>query len=601
MYLLIVLVSIHLAGVAHASTPAPFMPVTEVQAGMQGIGLTVFSGTQVDTFGVDILGVVHNGLGVGRDLILARLYGGPLEETGVVRGMSGSPVFVEDRLIGAVAYGWSFAKSPICGITPIEQMVEVMMRPMDTAAEEAASRRPSRIAIHHLKDIDGAFPPRSSLDSRERPAMEPLGTPVWVAGMPHGAAAVLREVLEPLGMHVLSGPAGTSSAPAAVIEPGAALGVQLIEGDMSATGIGTVTLVDEDQVLAFGHPMMMLGAASLPLTAAHIYEVLPSRHLSFKLGAATSPVGAMRQDRSPGIAGRLGPVPSMLPVSVGITTDGDHRPFRFRVARHEDLTASLVRATLLGSLESRAKLFGDATVELKADIGLTDAAPIRLNQRYSGPAALVHAAVEAVRPIHELMSSPLPGLQLDSLAFDMHLHDHLATAVIRSIRAGSETVHPGERLEVTIELQPHRDVVQKRRIQLTVPRDLAPGPVQLRVGAGNVIRGWDMARRPDAFRPRDASHLVQLLNQVYRNDVLVAELFRETPGLTLDGRELPSLPPSASATLRASASSGHLGPSYGQVLDQISLPTEYVLEGQLSVELKVERRPGNLQSTGVQP
>lgn len=598
MPFMILLLCIHLAVAADAATPFPYMPVDQLEPGMHGTGRTVFAGVRIDSFDAQILGVVRKGLGVDRDLILARLSGGPLAKTGLARGMSGSPVYVDGRLIGAVAYGWVFAKEPICGITPIEQMAGVLERSLAPPPEDASGGSVSVLEPHLLQAdaIEGLrdlLPPR-----REELNMEPLGTPVWIAGMPAGAAGALRELLEPLGLHVLSGPGGTASTPRVPVEPGAALGIQLIGGDMSATGIGTVTLVQEDRVLAFGHSLMLLGAADLPLTAAYVYEIIPSQMASFKVGAATHLVGALRQDRAAAVAGRLGPAPRMLPVTVRVTGSGSDRHYHFRVARHELLTSSLTRATLLGSLESRARLSGDATVELRTDIRLARKGSIRLRQVYSGPAALLQAASHAVRPVQQVLSSGFAGLEPDSLAYELRLQDRLTTAAIRWLRAGREVVHPGERLQITVGLQPYRQAVQEVRLSLAIPAGLPPGPLRLRVGAGPVVRNWEQARRPDAFDARNASHLLRLLNQVYRNDELVAELYQEDAGLTVNGRELPALPPSALAVLKSSASSGALGPALGRIVSRARLQTEYVLQGELSVDLTIERSSDHLSTAG---
>ena len=309
----ILLVLLSLSLVAGRLQASHFMAVEELHRGMRGVGRTVFQGVQIDTFAVEILGVVQGGLGARQDLILARLSGGPVRVTGLIRGMSGSPVYVEGRLIGAVAYGWSFSKDPVCGITPIHQMLAIMERELAPGHQRGGAT--TRIEL----DPAAAALVRQSGSPGEWTgpiALEPLGTPVWISGMSPAASSVLREILLPLGLHMVEAPGGQALVDAGTLEPGASLGVQLISGDMSATGIGTLTYVDGQHLLGFGHPLMLLGTTDMPMTSAYIHDILPSQALSFKIGAASLPIGAIRQDRALGIVGIMGQIPSMLPVRV---------------------------------------------------------------------------------------------------------------------------------------------------------------------------------------------------------------------------------------------------------------------------------------------
>jgi SpoIVB peptidase S55 len=571
---------------AASTAPVPIMSVDQVQRGMRGVGLTVFEGTQIDTFDAEILGVVRTGLGPGRDLILARLAGGPLARTGVARGMSGSPVYVDGQLIGAVAYGWAFSKAPICGITPIEQMLKVLDHPMQPPGGLRAAA-PVGILPGTLNamGIDlGTVAPAG------RPVnMEPLGTPVWLAGVPPAASGALRELLRPLGLHVVSSPGGSSEIAPPPMEPGAALGVQLISGDMSVTSIGTATWVDQHRVVGFGHPMMMLGGTDLPLTGAFIYQIIPSQMFSFKLGSATRALGAMRQDRATAIAGVLGSAAAMVPVRVAVGTPSSRSNYEFKIAQHPELSAGLARAAVLGALESTSRIFGDATVEATSDIRLTDGQSLHTTQVYSGPTALLQAAMGAVAPVGIVQHSTLARLQPESIRIELRLQERRATAQIRSLRVGDGPVHPGQLLQVSISLQPYQLPVQHLLCSLRVPARIPPGTVNLRVGSAPAARGWDQEERPDTFVPRDAAHLLRLLSETYRNDELLVQLYCEGASLSLDGRELPGLPPSARAVLQATASAGRLEPTHGRIIAQARLGTEYVLTGEQSVELTVER------------
>ncbi|MEW6749913.1 MAG: hypothetical protein AB1505_02930 [Candidatus Latescibacterota bacterium] len=568
------------------SAADPFMPVTELRRGMRGTGRTVFQGSRIDTFSVELLGVVERSLGPRRDLIVARLSGGPLADTGVIRGMSGSPVYVAGRLVGAVAYGWTFSSVPICGITPIRDMLDVMDRGVDVAAP--GGRIPGPVEL----GPEGAALLQSHLsagDAGSALALQPLATPVWVSGLSGAGAALLRQSLHPYGLEVLEAPGGQLSVPGPPLEPGAPLGVQLISGDVSATGVGTVTYVQGNRVLAFGHPLLLAGATDMPMTGAYIHDIVPNQVSSFKLGAATLPVGAVRQDRAAAIAGMLGHAPAMLPVTVDLASGERSTPYRFGVVRHRDLLPALTRAVLMGVLEASEKLFGDATLEVHVAMRLGDGRLLAREHVHSGPLATVEATAEACRPLALLLQSPFQGLSPDSLHVSLGLRERLLAAQVVSLRASASVVEPGDSLGVSVTLQPYDHEPVTQRLALRLPEDLPAGPVELRAGSGTASRLWEEQRRPDAAAPRSARQLVELLAESRRDDQLVVEVFHQEESYVVGGRELPALPPSARTVLAQDASAGHTGPVHGRVLLRQSVPSDYVLSGEQVLQLTVRK------------
>jgi hypothetical protein len=569
---------------AQALPQGAFMRPEELQRGMRGVGRTVFRGTAIDTFEAEILGVLHNSRGPGQDLILARLSGGPLAQTGVIQGMSGSPVYVEGRLIGAVAYAFlPFPKEPLCGITPIHDMLGTLERGLAPAPVQGAHLAPDPQAMDQLNEALGNRQP-SSL------TLVALGTPIWVTGSSPLTAQVLGKVLGKLGLTLLAAPGGQALPDTqTALVPGAALGVQLVSGDLSATGIGTLTYVDGERVVAFGHPMMLSGATDMPMTGAYIHEVFASQYLSYKMGAATRPVGAIRQDRQPAIAGLLGPVPRMLPVSVLLRRQGGERQFRFAVLPHRDLAAGLTQAVLLESLESAERLEGDATVQASARLYLSQGRVLEREQIYSGTQALWDAAEGLIAPLDLLSQAEFSDLKPDSLSFELELRDQLATAQVLGLRVERPALELGQPLRASVTLQPYQQPLVQQALEFALPADLAPGPLVLRVGGGAASRQWERQRRPELLQPRDAGQLLALMSLQERDDDLVVELYRPEPGLSIEGRELPALPPSARAVLDQERSAGRVGPIKGRVLLRRRVRTAYVLEGEQAVEMNLRR------------
>jgi hypothetical protein len=562
-----------------AAKSSEFMPPEELRRGMRGFGLSVFQGTQIDTFGVEILGVIKGRIGPGHDLILARFSGANLEHTGIIRGMSGSPVYIENRLVGAVAYGWSYSKDPIGGITPIAPMVDVTQRSLDPGNAEKLHQ-----SLH--------FSPAQLMGDPAKPdraTLERLTTPVALSGFGGLAQSTLSEMLAPLGLDVMQGPGnGRAEDREIAIVPGAGLGVQLISGDRNATAIGTLTWTDGDRFVGFGHPMLHVGATDMPATSVYIHQVIPTQTNSFKLGSPVRPFGAVRQDRQPGIGGLIGSTPSMVPVSVELSSRDGKKHFNFEVMRHRDLLPVLVRSTLISAMEAGEKLSGDAALVLRGEITLHDGRRVKYEQFYSGPSAALIASLEAVQPLAAIARSSFPNLEIAAVDFSAELREGLAQARIIGMRLPAETLRPDRSYALEITLAPYEAESVRQKVDITLPVGTPPGLLLIRVSSGKTSRFWESSRRPDAFVARNAEQLLQLLEQPGRADQLVIEVLRAKPGLTIDGREMPSLPPSARAVLKSSPSSGHLGPVTDEVLLRLRLPTPYLLSGEQFIETMLE-------------
>ena len=554
------------------------MEPSELRRGMSGFGLTTFQGTKIDTFQVEILGVLKGYLGPRMDMILARFSGGPLEHTGLIRGMSGSPVYIDGRLIGAIAYGWSFSKDTIGGITPIAHMLDVATR-----------EHPAPSQYGKTLDLDEET--TRLLGGEGVSTLAPLGMPIALAGFSPRGRQVLRDALDAPNIQLLDSPSGQELSDQEVpFVPGAPLAVQLIRGDYSAAGIGTLTWVGDGRFVGFGHPMFFLGATNLPATGAYIHQVIPIQAFSFKLGTPTgAAVGAVRQDRLPAIAGTLGETPDMLPVRVALQSAADDHAFRCEVLRHPEWSASLVRSVLFNSLETTEKLFGDATLRMRSHIALADGRTVEREQMYSSGTALLRAVIDAVRPVGVLLNNPFAGLTLDSLHFELEIDETLAQARITGLRLSPPDPKVGQRVSLQATLQPYRAEPVTERLELSLPAHLEPGPFVVRVGSGVASASWEVQRQPDAFVPRNAADVLALLERTGAADELVVEVFRAKPGFTVNGRELPGLPPSALAVLSADRSAGHLGPVQGEVVLRRTLTTDYVLSGEQSLDMTLRK------------
>ncbi|MDP6126464.1 MAG: SpoIVB peptidase S55 domain-containing protein, partial [Candidatus Latescibacteria bacterium] len=345
----------------------PTMLSQDIKVGDTGYGLTVFEGTRIDTFAVEILAVIRNRT-PQQDAIVCRMTGGPLERTGILQGMSGSPVYIDGKLIGAVAWGRSFTTEPLGGITPIESMLRVGRRTLAVPGprQHVSTPQGNRLGLESMRGdslppFDEPVPGWSMMP--EGPGFTPLVTPVFASGMDPRSMRRLQELLGAGRFQVIQGGAsGAADMADVVIEPGAALGVTLMDGDLNLGGIGTVTWVDGDTVLAFGHPMFLGGRVDFPLSKAMIYFSWPSQIISHKVGAVGPIVGAVRQDRDAAIAGKLGDIPEMLPVKVEIEGPHTTRSFNYRVIRDPDYGPRFAAMGLYNAVIAMEKAGGASTV-----------------------------------------------------------------------------------------------------------------------------------------------------------------------------------------------------------------------------------------------
>lgn len=558
------------------------LPVKELRRGMRGIGRTVFQGTRIDTFQVEILGVLHNAIGPRSDLILARLSGGPLSNTGVILGMSGSPVYIDGKLIGAVSYRvGAFAKEPIAGITPIAAMVELFNRPTAPDGVRTAARLPEAGA-RRLLDLTG-------MDAAE---LTPISLPIAISGFAQRAVAEFRREFSELGWTpVQGGGSADPGVPSGAFEPGAALGVQLVRGDLSVTGIGTLTHRDGDRVVGFGHSMIFGGATALPMTAAYIHEVLPSQYASFKLGVAGETMGAIVQDRAPGIAGTVGLDVDMMPAQINLRSPGKEARFRMEVLRNRDLTPALLRIGVFSAMVSSEKLTGEVTVTSRVRIELNGRPSVEAENVYAGPLGLGQAVTGVTAPLTQLIRNPFEPVRIERVTFDLDVEAERAhTAHINSVGLQKTSYQPGDTVRVTVSLRPYWGGLEQIQEALVIPGQTPGGRLILRVSSASAHGKQEAKRAPGEHNAGNLDHLIRLLGQVSRNDELVVELLSGAQGVTIEGRELSRLPFSVLSVLQFSRSSDAVKPVRQTVVQRTRIPTDYVLSGSQIVVLDVNRK-----------
>ena len=590
------------------------MPVDEIEAGMQGIGVTVFDGTTREQFDVHVLGVLTNVLGPRRSLVVARLEGGPLARTGVIQGMSGSPVYIDDRLVGAVSYALgSFSREAIAGITPIEEMAATDATPMRAARRWPAGPPQAREVTHDtlVNVVASAFPPAEPFARRPGDVhgsglapvdagrfgalLRPIATPLVLSGFTPAihnlwAAALDAASLVPT-VGALPGRTVSRQDDERPLAPGDPIGASLIQGDLAMAGTGTVTLVEEGRVYAFGHPFYNLGRAQLPMTRARVTTLLPSLAISSRLASIGPVLGTFDQDRSTGIFGSLGRGPELIPVSLSITA-ADRRlreRFEFEIIDDPLFTPILTLTGVLNTFLSWTRDIAPAgTYEVAGTATLGGGrGDVAFGNVFTGPSAALGAALSATTPLMSLLGNPFEPVEVERIDVTIGTYERPRTATLERVQVDAARIRPGDAVPVRIVARTLEDDPLENTVSVTVPRH-ASGPLQLLVADAATLdrREAQVGRQP--HQARSLPQLIRALNAGRRRDRLYVQLLASRPGAVVRGQARTALPPSVLAVLDGDRAGGDVTRLREATLGEWEVPIGYVTSGSRLLSLVVE-------------
>ena len=604
--------------VSARQTRPRLMPIDEVKPGMVGIGRTVFQGAELSDFKVHIIGILRNVQGPRRDLILARLEGGPLAKTGVAAGMSGSPVYVDGRLIGAVAYSiGNFPTEAIAGITPIEEMTDataLVSRRSHEAARIQLPITPDSLAAAMRQSYQrlGPFAARAAdVRSVGLPASEgaqlatmlrPIATPLLMSGFEPEAVDLLISIFGGAGFMPMAGGAvgGRASAEelAALNRPlreGDAVGVSLVGGDVEMGATGTVTHIDGDRVYAFGHPFFNMGPADLPMTRAYVYAMLPSLMSSFKISTLGDVIGTMRQDRATAIAGTLGEGPATVPMTVKLTSNhGDRttsRTFTFRLGTDQTFTPLLTYITLFNTLSSYERGFGVGTFALKGRVKVRDHADVTFEDVYAGEAQTLAAATAVGGPLALLMSNDRAPVTLEALEFTIDASETPLMARIERIWIDELRPHAGRTVPLKVLTRGYRGEEKISTVDVKIPANVT-GPVSIVVTDGRQLDALEQREMRRTLEPQSVDQMIRILNRARRNNRIYVRVMTGAPGAVVQGEALTALPPSVLSVLEADRNGGSFSPIRSAPVAEYEIPMHAAVSGARTLTIDVETRPG---------
>lgn len=563
------------------------MPLSEIHEGMKGVGRTVFKGSQIEEFQVEILGVLRNYM-PQQNMILAMLKGGNLEDTGIIAGMSGSPVFIDGKMIGAVAYGWPFSKTPIAGITPIESMMKTQSLP----TEQIPIAPPVEVAqyLNFENLITNHFAHLPQLDTHVsgigRIQLMPIASPLTVAGFSPQLVDQFTPLFSSLGMHPVMGGAAAGSTDMtanmndASLQPGAPVSVQLIQGDFDIGAIGTVTYREKDKILAFGHPFFNLGPIDFPMATAQIYAVVPSLYSSFKIGSAGKMVGSIKQDQQAAIFGVVGSDSPMIPVTVNLKNEhGEKQTFHFNVANHNLLSAVLVDFAFQNSIMTTQLGLSESTLKLKGTVNLKEGTPITINNIFSGSGSFANASQYVASILYTVMANEFRKVNIQSITLDVDSVMKRNEAELLEVWLDRNEVRPGEVVQLKAMYRPSQGTTRVENFRIPIPTDLRAQQVYFIVGGGQELSRQEYALYGKAYQPTNLDQLISLLNSLRSNDRIYVKAFTNEPSLVMKGQFLSSLPSSVYSVLASSQTIGSAQRISRLSLDEDSRPVNYYLTG----------------------
>ncbi len=592
-----------------------FMPLTEVEIGMEGKAYTVFSGITVEEFDFKVVSVEYNYF-PGWHVVWCKGLSDNFKETGVAGGMSGSPCYIDGRLMGALSLGFFNQRehANLFGVTPFELMVKVAERGMQpnlsyegrqlfnlssANVEEGLNMGPSLFGDGKMSQTQRPFDLRlleriSNAPSSVNSAR--LGIPVAMPPLNSDMMRFIKPLFDKFNFEPVQAVGGGSPVKESPIEEGQIVGMELVRGEFPIFGYGTITYVDGDELLAYGHSSSGEGHVNLPMSGGYVHFILPSRTRSSKWASPTQLIGTRVQDRDPAIAGVIGKHPPYIPVNMNVeTSDGQQHAKYYEVVRHRSFSPAYTGLTAWFIMDSLDFYVGDytlnlgATITLKEQPGLTSRELVFKNTFSSRGSPGSGVMQTLMLPMFQLISNSYAKVAVENVTLDLKVEDKRRTAVIESLSVDKLRYRPGETVEVDMMLRPYLEAPVAQTGKITIPKDMPDGQVTLLATNASFHEFWQRSRAPLNFRPKNINHLVELLQRGESNSDVILELFVPQPGLTVQGQEFSDLPTSVMSVMNTAQQVGESGYTMGTTLEIDKVATDYVIFGSGIIRFVVDR------------
>ena len=524
-------------------TSTETIPVSQIHTGMRGYALTVFQGTKPESMDVEVLGVLKNMNGPKGDIILVRLHGEKAEYTGVVAGMSGSPVYFDGKLAGALAFRiGEFSKEPIAGVTPIADMLEINALDKTPGANSTATAK----ASIEVTKTSGPGEPSSMPVQSVANYLKPIEAPLVFNGFSEEAIKMFAPQFAANGIVPVMG-AGASSdqKQPEPLEPGSAVSAVLVRGDMDIAATCTVTYIDPQRLLACGHPLLQFGSVDLPMTKANVLATLPSPLNAFKIVNTTEAAGAFVQDRHTGILGILNKEPEMIPVTLSIRNGSASKEIHYEVLNNPKLSPVAMMATVFNALHGINDYGEETTYRLKGLIRVKGYPDVTLQNVFAptdaGQPAAFLAALNLGDRFGRIYDNPFDVPTVKAVKLEFDLVKERRQARLESARTDLTEARPGDEITVETVLAPYRGERVVRQIAIKIPTSASKGPLRILVSDGDTL---DRMRRgmPMLARKLDLASTIALLNKEHSNNRVYVSLLEADPEAMVADKVMPALP-----------------------------------------------------------
>ena len=600
-----------------------FYPLSAVHSGLRGVGRTVFSGDRVEEFQVEVLGVLRNP-GPKQSIILARLSGGPLADTGILQGMSGSPVYIDGKLLGAVALGFPFSKQPIAGIQPIENMLSAPGASVLPSSPEPAltlrrSTFPAPAGFSAL--VSSLAAPLDSLTPSPLGSLTQLLTPLSMSGFTPATLQAFSADFRRLGfepLQALSGGPPSSDPPAvqssgarpqqgepslpgstASVVPGSMISVGLLSGDLNITADGTVTYVSGNKVYAFGHRFLNTGTTDLPFAHSDVVALIPSLNSSFKLSAPQQWVGSIRSDRATAISGEIGRAAETIPLTVNVrsASTGTHA-YHFQLVNDRFLTPFVAQTALFSILDATERTIGSGTVQLKGRVEWQNSLPpLEIQDTFISDSGLVQqVSTDAVVPLAFVLGAGFRSVRPKSLSFDVEANESKRQLHIAQAWTSAHDVRAGTEVSINVLLQGENGVQFSRSATYKLPIGTPSGPLNFTVSDGNTLNYPEFAGLSQSSL-HSPEELIQAINRFRNSESCYVRVWRQEPSFTvsnsLGSGELTDPPPSIALVLSdpsdSATSNAALTLTRGSQVAELSFSVPgYVITGAKTLQVEVK-------------
>ena len=564
-------------------------PLSQVRPGMKGVAYTIFSGDQIQQMDVTVIGVLNNALGPKQDIILVELSGADVAKTGVVAGMSGSPVYFDGKLAGAISLKiGTFTKDAIAGVTPIQNMLDIQKAMPGFSVAEAPK-----------PDATGTATTAPAFDSPEKVALGgdkflvPIETPLVFSGVFPQTLARFSPAFQSYGLSAMAGGTVPPSPEDAQLKPGDMVGMQLVSGDLSLYAGCSVTTIIRGRVFVCGHPFNGFGSIALPMTRAYVVTTLASELESTKIMNTGGVIGTFQQDRLTGVVGQLGSGPHMLPVSVNVTTATEQRHFHFEVAENPKLTPLLVAISAYNGIVSNTAYTEGTTLQMNGQIDIAGHPSVDLRGMFV-PSDLpipdgYALALTVQSTFARIYMNPYEQPKVQNVTLNVTSIPETHWSVIDGAWTDRSEVQPGQTVKIKVLLRPYRGAPYIQEVPVTIPAQATRGNLQILVSDATALnRMRELFPGQGEGKLQDLDELIRIINRERQNDRLYVTLWENAPTLLVEDKELPNVPASEINVLDQRRVPGGAQLLYQSEIGEHSVAMNRVISGQQYLAVTVK-------------